>query len=178
MSERQVAFNRTIVELKQSLRPSIPESGTFNRTIVELNQIFAKISVDSWMASVKLKQSRHKARTMPIWNIEDLQQGEEDKMGEQEQYRIVEVDSPLYGSYYVVQYAHRTLFLNRLVWKDLFDSRDSRAGDGMFFSFIAAKGALERHLDEKSYESRGEGDSNPNVTPEHEDFSDGGDIDF
>ena len=31
---------------------------------------------------------------MPIWNIEDLQQGEEDKMGEQEQYRIVEVDSP------------------------------------------------------------------------------------
>ena len=99
-------------------------------------------------------------------------------MGEQEQYRIVEVDSPLYGSYYVVQYAHRTLFLNRLVWKDLFDSRDSRAGDGMFFSFIAAKEALDRHLDEKNYESRGEGDSNPNVTPEHEDFSDGGDIDF
>ena len=66
-------------------------------------------------------------------------------MGGQEQYRIVEVDSPLYGSHYVVQYAHRTLFLNRLVWKDLFDSRDSRAGDGMFFSFIAAKGALERH---------------------------------
>ena len=115
---------------------------------------------------------------MPIWNIEDLQQGEEDKIGEQEQYRIVEVDSPLYGSYYVVQYAHRTLFLNRLVWKDLFDSRDSRAGDGMFFSFIAAKGALDRHLDEKNYESRGEEDNNPNVTPEHEDFSDGGDIDF
>ena len=100
-------------------------------------------------------------------------------MGEQEQYRIVDVDSPLYA---VIlrrwNMPHRTLFLNRLVWKDLFDSRDSRAGDGMFFSFIAAKGALDRHLDEKSYESRGEGDSNPKVTPEHEDFSDGGDIDF
>ena len=127
---------------------------------------------------MKLKQSRHKARTMPIWNIEDLQQGEEDKMGEQEQYRIVEVDSPLYGSYYVVQYAHRTLFLNRLVWKDLFDSRDSRAGDAMFFSFIAAKEALENYLNKKNYESSEEADSQPNVTPEHEDFTDGGDIDF
>ena len=97
---------------------------------------------------------------------------------EQEQYRIVEVDSPLYGSYYVVQYAHRTLFLNRIVWKDLFDSRDGRAGDAMFFSFIAAKEALENYLNKKNYESSEEVNSQPNVTPEHEDFTDGGDIDF
>ena len=94
------------------------------------------------------------------------------------QYRIVKVDIPIHGSYYAVQYAHRTFFLNRLVWKDLFDNRNRRAGDAMFFSFIAAKEALEKHIDEENYGRNGEGDSNPNVTPEHEDFSDGGDIDF
>ena len=99
-------------------------------------------------------------------------------MGEPTQYRIVEVDDPVYGSRYVIQYAHRTFFRNRLVWKDLFTNRSGEAGDVIFFSFLMAKEALEKHIDEKNYESRGEGDSNPNVTLEHEDFSDGGDIDF
>ena len=99
-------------------------------------------------------------------------------MREPTQYRIVEVDDPLYGSYYIVQYAHRTLFLNRLVWKDLFDSRDGRAGDAMFFSFLAAREALEKHIDEENYGRGGEGDSNPNPTAEHEEFTDGGDINF
>ena len=40
-----------------------------------------------------------------------------DKMQEPTQYRIVEVDDPVYRSRYVIQYAHRTFFRNRLVWK-------------------------------------------------------------
>ena len=99
-------------------------------------------------------------------------------MGEQEQYRIVEVDDPVYGSRYVVQYAHRTFFRNRLVWKDLFIDRGGEAGDVMFFSFLMAREALERHLDEENYGRGVEGDSNPNTTAEHEEFSDSGDIDF
>ena len=98
-------------------------------------------------------------------------------MGEQEQYRIVEVDDPVYGSRYVIQYTHRTFFRNRLVWKDLFIDRGEAADDIMFFSFLAAREALEKHLDEENY-GRGGEEGNPDVTPEHEDFSDSGDIDF
>ena len=101
-------------------------------------------------------------------------------MGEPTQYRIVEVDDPVYGSRYVVQYAHRTFFRNRLVWKDLFINRGGAAGDFMFFSLLAAREALERHIDEENYGSGGEGDSDPNPAAEHEGFTDdgGGDIDF
>ena len=99
-------------------------------------------------------------------------------MPEQEQYRIVEVEDPVYGSRYVVQYAHRTFFRNRLVWKDLFINRSGEAGDIIFFSFLMAKEALEKHIDEENYGSGGEADSNPNATTEHEEFTDGGDIDF
>ena len=99
-------------------------------------------------------------------------------MEEPTQYRIVEVDDPVYGSRYVVQYAHRTFFRNRLVWKDLFINRGGDAGDTIFFSFLAARDALEKHLKEENYGRGGEEDSNPDVTPEHEEFTDGGDIDF
>ena len=99
-------------------------------------------------------------------------------MREPTQYRIVEVDDPVYGSRYVIQYAHRTFFRNRLVWKDLFIDRGGAAGDIMFFSFLAAREALERHLNEENYGRGVEGDSNPNTTAEHEGFTDGGDIDF
>ena len=99
-------------------------------------------------------------------------------MGEQEQYRIVEVDDPVYGSRYVVQYAHRTFFRNRLVWKDLFNNRGGEAGDVMFFSFLMAREALERHIDEERHETAGREEDNPDITPEHEEFTDGGDIDF
>ena len=99
-------------------------------------------------------------------------------MGEPTQYRIVEVDDPVYGSRYVIQYAHRTFFRNRLVWKDLFIDRGGAAGDVIFFSFLMAKEALEKHLDEENYGRGREEDGDPNVSSEHEDFSDGGDIDF
>ncbi len=99
-------------------------------------------------------------------------------MPEQEQYRIVEVDDPVYGSRYVVQYAHRTFFRNRLVWKDLFINRDGEAGDAIFFSFLMAREALEKHINEGNYDRGGGEDTNPNTTAEHEEFTDGGDIDF
>ena len=99
-------------------------------------------------------------------------------MREPTQYRIVEVDDPVYGSHYVVQYAHRTFFRNRLVWKNLSINRGRDAGDVMFFSFLAAREALEKHLDEENYGKGGEGDSNPDIAPEHEGFTDGGDVDF
>lgn len=99
-------------------------------------------------------------------------------MRELTQYRIVEVDDPVYGSRYVIQYAHRTLFRNRLIWKDLFINRDGHAGDAIFFSFLMAQEALEKHLDEERYESAGREDNNPDSPPEHEGFTDGGDIDF
>ena len=96
------------------------------------------------------------------------------------QYRIIEVDDPVYGSRYVVQYAHRTFFRNRLVWKELFINRDGAAGDVMFFSFLAASEALEKHIDAENHGRGGEEGSDPNVTTEHEGFSDGGggDVDF
>ena len=101
-------------------------------------------------------------------------------MGDPTQYRIVEVDDPVYGSRYVIQYAHRTFFRNRLVWKDLRIDRVGAAGDVMFFSFLAASEALEKHIDAENYGRSGEGSSDSNVTAEHEGFSDGGggDIDF
>lgn len=99
-------------------------------------------------------------------------------MGEPTQYRILAVDDPVYGSHYVIQYAHRTFFRNRLVWKDLFIDRGEVAGDVMFFSFLAAREALEKHIDEGKYGGGREGGSNPDVTPEHEEFTDGRDIDF
>ncbi len=99
-------------------------------------------------------------------------------MREPTQYRIVEADDPVYESRYVIQYAHRTFFRNRLVWKDLFIDRGGDAGDVMFFSFLMAKEALERHIDEENYGRGAEGDSNPKTTAEHEEFTDGGDIDF
>ena len=101
-------------------------------------------------------------------------------MREPTQYRIVEVDDPVYGSRYVIQYAHRTFFRNRLVWKDLFIDRGGAAGDVMFFSFLMAKEALEKHIDEENYGRGGEEDTNPNAATEHEEFTDGGggDIDF
>ena len=101
-------------------------------------------------------------------------------MGDRTQYRVVEVDDPVHGSRYVIQYAHRTFFRNRLVWKELFIDRGGAAGDVMFFSFLAASEALEKHIDAENYEKGGEGDSHPNATAEHEGFSDGGggDIDF
>ena len=97
-------------------------------------------------------------------------------MREPTQYRIVEVDDPIYGSRYVVQYAHRTFFRNRLVRKDLFIDRGGTADDALSFSFLAAREALERHIDEENYG----GDSDPNTTAKHEGFTDGGggDIDF
>ena len=101
-------------------------------------------------------------------------------MGEPTKYRIVEIDDPIHGSRYVIQYAHRTFFRNRLVWKDLVTNRSEGAGDVIFFSFLAAQEALERHIDEENYGSGGEGDSDPSPTGEHEGFTDGGggDIDF
>ena len=99
-------------------------------------------------------------------------------MEEPTQYRIVEVDDPVYGSRYVVQYAHRTFFRNRLVWKDLFANRGEEAGDVMFFSFLMAREALEKYLDEERHEVAGREGGNPDTTPEHEGFTDGGDIDF
>ena len=99
-------------------------------------------------------------------------------MGDPTQYRIVEVDDPVYGSRYVIQYACRTFFRNRLVWKELFINKGGAAGDIMFFSFLAASEALEKHIDAENYGRDGEGDSPPNATVEHEGFSDGGDIDF
>ena len=99
-------------------------------------------------------------------------------MPEQEQYRIVEVEDPVYGSRYVIQYAHRTFFRNRLVWKDLFINRSGEAGDVIFFSFLMAREALERHIDEERHETAGREEDNPDITPEHEEFTDGGDIDF
>lgn len=94
------------------------------------------------------------------------------------QYRIIEVDDPVYGSRYVLQYAHRTFFRNRLVWKDLLINRGGDAGGIMFFSFLAAREALERHIDEENYGRGGEENTNPNATAEHKEFADGGDIDF
>ena len=41
-----------------------------------------------------------------------------------------------------------------------------------------AKEALEKHLDEENYGRGREEGGDPNVSSEHEDFSDGGDIDF
>lgn len=99
-------------------------------------------------------------------------------MPEPTQYRIVKVDDPAYGSRYVIQYAHRTFFRNRLVWKHLYINRDGNAGDAIFFSFLMAREALERHLDEEHYESVGNEDNNSDIAPEHEGFTDGGDIDF
>ena len=99
-------------------------------------------------------------------------------MGEPPRYRIVEVDDPVYGSRYVIQYAHRTFFRNRLVWKDLFIDRGGAAGDIMFFSFLAAREALEKHINEENYGRGREGDNDPNTTAEHEGFTGGGDIDF
>ena len=101
-------------------------------------------------------------------------------MGEPTQYRIVEIDDPIYGSRYVVQYAHRTFFRNRLVWKDLFINRGGAADDALFFSFLAAREALEKHIDGENYDRGGEGDNDPTATAEHEGFTDGGggDIDF
>ena len=148
------SFNRTIVELKHvRLTFLFHFPLPFNRTIVELKQHRGS------MAHRTIKEGS-------------------DKMGEQEQYRIVEVDDPVYGSRYVVQYAHRTFFRNRLVWKDLFTNRSGEAGDIIFFSFLMAKEALEKHIDEENYGGSGEEGSNPDVTPEHEDFNDSGDIDF
>ena len=101
-------------------------------------------------------------------------------MQEPTQYRIVEVDDPIYGSRYVVQYAYRTFFRNRLVWKDLFINRSGEASDVIFFSFLMAKEALEKHIDEENYRGGGEENTNPNATTEHAEFTDGGggDIDF
>ena len=99
-------------------------------------------------------------------------------MREPTQYRIVEVDDPVYGSRYVLQYAHRTFFRNRLVWKDLPINRGEGAGDIMFFSFLMAQEALEKHLDEEGRGMIGRERDNPDTTPEHEGFTDGGDIDF
>ena len=101
-----------------------------------------------------------------------------DKMQEPTQYRIVEVDNPVYGSRYVIQYAHRTFFRNRLVWKDLFINRGAAADDAIFFSFLTAQQALARHIDKENYDRGGEGDNNPTATAEHEGFTDDGDIDF
>ena len=101
-------------------------------------------------------------------------------MGEPTQYRIVEVDDPVYGSRYVIQYAHRTFFLNRLVWKDLFINRGGAADDAIFFTFLAAREVLEKHIDEENYRRGEEEASDPSATAEHEAFTDGGggDIDF
>ena len=94
------------------------------------------------------------------------------------QYRIVEVDDPVYGSRYVIQYAHRTFFHNRLVWKGLVTDRGGDASDAIFFTFLAAREALEKHLDEENYGRGAKKDTNLDVTTEHEGFADGGDIDF
>ena len=99
-------------------------------------------------------------------------------MGEPTQYRIVEADDPVYGSRYIIQYAHRTFFRNRLVWKDLFINRDGNAGDAVFFSFLMAREALEKHLDAERREIAGREENNSDTAPEHEGFTDGGDIDF
>ena len=99
-------------------------------------------------------------------------------MGEPTQYRVVEVDDPVYGSRYVIQYAHRTFFRNRLIWKDLPINRGEGAGDIMFFSFLMAQEALEKHLDEERHDIAGREGDNPDITPEHEGFTGGGDIDF
>ena len=99
-------------------------------------------------------------------------------MREPTQYRVVEVDDPVYGSRYVIQYAHRTFFRNRLVWKDLPINRGEGADDIMFFSFLMAQEALEKHLDEEGRGMTGREGDNPDTTPEHEGFTDGGDIDF
>ena len=101
-------------------------------------------------------------------------------MREPTQYRIVEVDDPVHGSRYVIQYAHRTFFRNRLVWKDLFINRGGAADGAIFFSFLAAQEALERHIDEENYGGGGEETSDPSATAEHEGSTDGGggDIDF
>ena len=99
-------------------------------------------------------------------------------MPEPTQYRIVEVDDPVYGSRYVIQYAHRTFFRNRLVWKELFVNKDGNAGDAIFFSFLMAGEALEKHLDEEHHGIVGREKTDPDATPEHEGFTDGGDIDF
>ena len=99
-------------------------------------------------------------------------------MREPTQYRVVEVDDPVYGSRYVIQYAHRTFFRNRLIWKDLPINRGEGAGDIMFFSFLMAQEALEKHLDEERHEIAGGEETNPDITPEQEGFTDGGDIDF
>ena len=101
-------------------------------------------------------------------------------MREPTQYRIVEVDDPVHGSRYVIQYAHRTFFRNRLVWKDLFINRGGAAQDAIFFSFLAAQEALERHIDEENYGRGREEASDPSATAEHEGSTDGGggDIDF
>ena len=99
-------------------------------------------------------------------------------MGEPTQYQIVEVDDPVYGSRYVIQYAHRTFFRNRLVWKDLFINRGGEAGDAMFFSSLMAREVLEKHLDEERREITGRKKDNPDIAPEQEGFTDGGDIGF
>ena len=101
-------------------------------------------------------------------------------MGEPTQYRIVEVDDPIYGSRYVIQYAHRTFFRNRLVWKELVIDRSGAADDAIFFSFLAAQEALEKHLNEENYGRGGEVNNSPDATTEHEESSDGGggDIDL
>ena len=101
-------------------------------------------------------------------------------MREPTQYRIVEVDDPVYGSRHVIQYAHRTFFRNRLVWKDLFIDKGGAADGAIFFSFLAAQEALERHIDEENYGRGGEEANDPSATAEHEGFTDGGggDIDF
>ncbi len=99
-------------------------------------------------------------------------------MPESTQYRIVEVDDPVYGSRYVIQYVRRTFFRNRLVWKDLFINRDGDAGDAIFFSFLMAREALEKHLAEERYERTPNKENNSDIGPEHEGFTNGEDIDF
>ena len=99
-------------------------------------------------------------------------------MGEPTQCHIVEVDDPVYGSRYVIQYAHRTFFRNRLVWQDLFINRGGAADGAIFFSFLAAQEALERHLDEENRGTVGREENNPDVESDHEEFADGGAMDF